>query len=190
MFIRVTEVFQENQHIAPSYRNVTINVDHISCYRPSENGRLTQLVVNQGKETHTLLVRESTDVLDELLDSEGLFTDGAETEDEIWDHEDQELNVMAGLFSSDFSLYLSRNESNGHYIVEVKNDQETGNLKEVHSSNAHDLVTLMERYCKKLVDDVKAYVSSERNKERKPTKRPHIRLLKTPAATEDDEKHL
>lgn len=184
MFIRVTEVFQESHQTSPSYRNVTINVDHISCYRPSDNGRLTQLVVNHGQETRTLTVRESTDVLDELLDNEGLFSDGSDEQDEIWDHEDQELNVMAGLFSADFSLYLSRNETSGHYVVEVKNDQDTGNLKEVHSSNASDLVTLMERYCNKLVDDVKAYVRAERVGQT--PKRPHIRLLKNPAVSEDE----
>lgn len=184
MFIRVTEVFQENHHTSPSYRNVTINVDHISCYRPSDNGQLTQLVVNHGQETRTLTVRESTDVLDELLDNEGLFSDGSDDQDDIWDHDEQELNVMAGLFSADFSLYLSRNESSGHYVVEVKNDQDTGNLKEVHSSNASDLVTLMERYCNKLVDDVKAYVRAERAGQK--PQRSHIRLLKTPVASEDE----
>lgn len=184
MFIRVTEVLdKENINKNWTFRNVTLNLDHISSYTPDLEGEFTRLELVQGNSFKTIFVRESIEDLDELIDNEGLLCDGTDDEDDFWDNDDDELNVMAGIFSSDFSLYLSKNEKTGTYLVEVKNDEDIGNLKEVHSGNSSDLLSLMSRYCKKLLEDVETIVKNDS----KPRKS-NIRLLKKPK--KEDEQNI
>lgn len=186
MFIRVTEVLdKDNISRNWTFRNVTLNLDHISSYKPDLESEFTRLDLVVGNNLEVIYIKESIEDLDELIDNEGLLCDGTDEEDDFWESEDEDLNVVAGLFSTDFSLYLSKNVETGTYLVEVKNDEDIGNLKEVHSGNSSDLINLMEKYCKKLVSDIDTYIK----KESKP-KPSNIRLLKTPKSKKDDETNL